>query len=398
MGKFVTFTLVLFALAALLRIEFFFTIFYLFIGVYVTARFWSRRTLKNVVVTRSLPGRAFLGETLTVTLSLDNTGRLPVLWLLLNETFSTVLATPPFIRQVISLAGKSRHTLRYTLTARRRGYYQIGPLQLETGDMLGINRGLRGQIEPTPLIVYPKIVPMTRPRLPTHSPNVVLPTPVPLFKDSSRITGVKSYTPGDNPRHIHWPATASQGHLLVKQFETAIARETAIFLNLDQADYGRPGQASVASELAVVAAASLANHTITRQDLPAGLFVTATDPLTGLMQDFRLPPDRGRGHLMQILEVLARVQLAPGTDFLARLRQHAVHLSWGTTVVVITGSESEALLNTLILLKRAGLNVQAALVQPAAYLYPAPTQLRAARISTLNLTTEKDVEAWQPQI
>lgn len=398
MKNFIGYTLILFALAALLRIDFFFTIFYLFLGVYIASRFWARRALKNIRVTRHLESRAFLGERVTVSLTVENLSRLPVPWLSLNESFSTILSSPPFFRQVISLSSHQSHRLEYSLHARRRGYFNIGPLQMETGDLLGINRQLQGQAEANHLIVYPKIVPISRLKLPTHSPQVILPTPVPLFQDSSRITGVKNYVPGDNPRHIHWPATARQSRVLVKQFETAIARDNAIFLNLDRPDYGRPGQASISTEKAIVATASLANYMAVFEKLPVGLYVTAIDPLTESIQNFKLPPDRGRGHLMQILEVLARIETTEGDEFLDLVRREAVHLSWGTTAIIITSVESEALLNICLLLRRLGLRVVVMLIQPAAYFFPPTKKLPALNIPTIIIETERDLEVCTPNV
>ncbi len=395
MGNFILFILILFVLAALLRIDFFFTILYLFIGVYIVARFWSRRTLKQLKIQRRLEQRVFLGERVTVTLELENQSRLPIPWLLLNETFSTVLSSPPFFRQIISLGSKAKQNLHYTLTARRRGYYSIGPLTLETGDLLGINRNLAGRFEADYLLVYPKIVPVAQLGLPTHSPQVILPTSIPLFRDPTRVIGVQNYVPGDNPRHIHWPATAATGQVLVKQFQTAIARENAIFLNLDQADYGRPGQASVGVELAIVVAASLAHHMLIFEELPVGLVTTAEDPLLKQgPRKFRLKPDKGRGHLMQILEILARIEGVNDSTFLESVRQEAIHLSWGTTIIIITNQESEELLNTALLLKRSGFQVTLIFVQPVAYAYPASKQAKQLGIPTFNIRREKDIEAW----
>ncbi len=288
MGNFIFFIVILFILAAILRIDFFFTILYLFIGVYFMARFWSRRVLKKLKIQRVFQQRAFLGERVTVTLQLENLSRLPVPWLMLNDSFSTVLSSPPFFREVIALGSKARQSLQYTLSARRRGYYLIGPLLLETGDLLGINRRINGQVEANHLIVYPKILSISQLGLPTHSPQVILSTTTPLFRDPTRIIGVQNYVPGDNPRHIHWPASATTGQVLVKQFQTAIARDNAIFLNLDRADYGRPGQADISIELAIVVAASLAHHALILEDLPLGLVTTAIDPLSKSRENFRL--------------------------------------------------------------------------------------------------------------
>jgi len=398
MNNFIVFIIILFILAALLRIDFFFTILYLFVGVYLVSRIWSRQMLNLLRVRRKMEQRVFLGERVTVTLMLENTGRLPIPWLMINEVFSTVLSSPPFFRQVITLGSKAKRTLQYTLVARRRGYYQIGPLMLESGDLLGVKRRVTGQIEPDYLIVYPKILPISQLGLPTHSPQVILPTTLPLFKDSSRITGVQKYFPGDNPRHIHWPATAATGELLVKQFQTAIARDNAIFLNVDRADYGRPGQASVAIELAIVTAASLANHMLTFEELPVGLVTTAIDPIPQKQQQFRLQPEKGRGHLMQILEVLARIEPTDEATFLSTLRREALHLSWGMTIIIVTGHESEALLKNVLLLKRSGFQVALVFVQPAAYAYPPLQQAKQLGVATYLIKREKDVEAWLPAL
>jgi uncharacterized protein (DUF58 family) len=364
MGNFIVFVLILFALAALLRIDFFFSILYLFVGVYILSRVWSQRLLKQLRLSRALPSRAFLGDRITVTLKVENRSYLPIPWLLLNESLPVALVSPPFWHEVISLDAKASYSRQYTLIARQRGYYSIGPLRLQTGDLLGLRRELTGSFAPDYLIIYPKVVPIAELGLPTHSPHMVLPTPVPLFQDPARIIGVRNYHPGDNPRQIHWTATAASGQLLLKQFQPAIARDNAIFLNLDRADYARRSYPDMAIELAITAAASLANHMLSFEKLPVGLVTTAHDPLTQSQQNFKLPPRFGRDQLLQILEILARVQAAHDSQFLARVRQEIVHLSWGTTVILITGEESAELLETLLLLKRSGFQPTLVLIQP----------------------------------
>ncbi len=398
MGKFITFILMLFVLAALLRIDFFFTILYLFAGAYILSHLWSRRMLNHLYISRDLQRRAFLGDQVTVTLKLENRSRLPIPWLMLSESFSVDLSSPPFFREVITLNGKASHTAQYTLNARKRGYYQLGPLNLQSGDLLGVKRDLTSRFKADYLIVYPKILPISQLGLPTHSPQVILPTPLPLFQDPARIIGVRDYTHGDNPRHIHWPATAATGQMLVKQFQPAIARDNAIFLNLNRPDYAQRGYPEPAIELAIIVAASLANHMIAFEKLPVGLTTTAVDPLAERQQKFKLPPRKGRDQLMQILEVLARVQsIHEAANFLEDLRQEAVHLSWGTTTIIITSHETEELAKTLLFLKRSGFQVTLVLVQPI----EVRSRLKVGPIPELGvpifkIRREKDVEVWSP--
>lgn len=397
MKKFVFFLLLLFALAALLRIDFFFTILYLFGAVYILSQLWSRQMLKSLQISRDLSRRAFLGDRVAVNLKFKNLSRLPIPWLAFSEGFPVILSTPPFFRQVITLAGKAEYSAQYTLSARKRGYYQIGPLLVETGDLLGIKRQVTGRVEPDYLIVYPKILAISRLGLPTHSPQVTLPTPVPLFQDPARLTGVRDYTPGDNPRHIHWPATAATGQLLVKQFQPAIARDNAIFLNLGRQDYAQRGYPEPALELAITVAASLANHMIVVEDLPVGLFTTAMDPLAESRQEFRLLPAKGRSHLMQILEILARVQDLPEENhFLEEIRREAVQLSWGTTITVVTSHQTAELLQTLLWLKHSGFQVALTLVDPPRKRETRQETWPNMNISIYRIKREKDVEAWSP--
>ena len=395
MSNFFLFTLVLFALASLLRIDFFFTILYLFVGVYIISNLWSRRMLSQLRLTRQFQQRAFLGDTVEVTLKLENRSHLPVPWLLLTESFPVVLSSPPFFRTVISLPGKSNHTFNYHLQARQRGYYKIGPLALQSGDLLGIKQDLTARLEPDYLIVYPKILPMSALGLPTHSPQVVLATPLPLFLDPARIIGVRGYNPGDNPRYIHWPASAATGQMLVKQFQPAIARDNVIFLNLDRADYARQAYPDPPLELAITVAASLANHMISFEKLPVGLITTARDPLIEMVHLFKMPPSKGRSQLLQILEVLARVQPTPDIRFLETVRREAVHLGWGTTLVIITtAQESEELLQTVLLLKRAGFQVTLVLIYPPAQRQMNESHFRELNVPLFRIRQEKDVEVW----
>jgi uncharacterized protein (DUF58 family) len=394
MRRFVPFLLVLFAIAAFLRVDFFFTIVYLFFGVYLLSRLWARRMVERLEVNRRFVSHAFQGDRVPVDVTVRNTGWLPVPWLEMHEALPVQLITPPFHREVISLGSRERRRLGYILNCRRRGYYPIGPLTMQTGDLLGINRRCAAQAEPSYLIVYPRVVPLHQLGLPTRSPLVALPAAAHLFEDPARVMGVRDYQPGDSPRRMHWTATASAGRLLVKQYQPAIARETLICLDMDQNNYER-GQRYTATELAIVIAASIASHVVTRENLPVGLTTEARDPMLNEQVQFFLPPRSERAHLMSLLEVLARIQVASEMSFVKLLRRTSVDLAWGGTLTVITGRESEALFDTLVYLRRAGFAVALILVQSGR-----PSAELRKRADLLNLPIhrvwrEQDLEGWR---
>lgn len=388
------FLLALFIIAALLRINFYFTILYLFLVLALMSRFWSHRRSERLSAKRRFVNRAFFGDRVAVDVTLHNTSWLPIPWLELRESLPLELFTPPLKGQVISLGPHERWRLSYTLNCRRRGYYPIGPLAIRTGDLLGIERINTEQIPPDYLIVYPRVLPLQRLGIPTRSPLVALPARSPLFEDPARVIGVREYQRGDSPRRIHWTATASAGHLLVKQYQPAIARETMICLDLDQENYGQR-QRYTATELAIVVAASVANHVIVQDGLPVGLATEAQDPLSDDQVRFFLPPRSERAHLMSVLEVLARAKMATETSFTDVLRRASVRLAWGATLLVITGSENAMLFDTLLYLRRAGFAVALVLVQPEL-----PSDELRKRADLLDLPVhrvwrERDLEMWR---
>ena len=393
MRDFVPFLLLLFIIAAFLRVDFFFTIAYLFFAVYLLSRLWARRGVKHLHVQRRFVNRAFPDDQVVVDLTVQNVGWLPVPWLEVHESLPVQLTAPPFHREVISLNPRERHHFRYTLNCRQRGYYPVGPLAMHTGDLLGVARRTQAQVAAEHIIVYPRVVPLQRLGLPTRSPQVALTAYSHLFEDPARVMGVRDYQRGDSPRRIHWTATASAGRLLVKQYQPSIARETLICLDLNREDYERR-QWYTATELAIVVAASIANHIIVREKLPTGLSTEAQDPLLDRQTRFFLPPRSERAHLMSLLEVLARAQITEGASFVDLLRRESVNLPWGATLAVITGRESAPLFDTLVYLRRAGFAVTLILVRSP--LPSAELEKRAdlLRVPIHRVWHEHDVEVW----
>ena len=394
MQAFLPFLLILFLIAAAFRVDSFFTIVYLLFAVYLLSRIWIRHTAGRLRAKRHFVNRAFAGDRVPVKLTVHNASWLPVPWLEMHESLPVALTSPPYRREVVTLGPHERHRLHYTLDCRTRGYYLVGPLTMQTGDLLGLVRKTSARLAPEYIIVYPRVVPLRQLSLPTHAPQAALPAPTALFEDPARVMGVRDYQRGDSPRHIHWTATASAAHLLVKRYQPAIARETLICLDLDRDDYG-DRQRYAASELAIVIAASIANHIITKEGLPAGLATEAWDPLLSDRARFHLPPRSERAHLMSLLEVLARVQITQKTSFVELLRRECMHLSWGATLAIITGCETEALFDTLAYLRRVGLVITLILVQPAR----TPAELRGRGdllgLQIHRLWQEEDLEALQ---
>lgn len=393
-GYVVIFLLALILIAAILRDPFAFTLLYLFAGVFFLSRWWSRRALAAVDHRREFVDRAFFGEQVQVNLEVFNRGRLPVLWLRINESLPVGLATTNAFQRVIFLGPKERRVFTYRLTAWRRGAYELGPAFLYSGDILGIFQKERAAGASDRLIVFPKIVPLGSLALPSRTPLGTMRHHQPIYEDPSRAVGKRAYVTGDSLRRVDWKATATSGQLQVKVFEPSIALSAALFLNLHPRDYFHRTRID-ATELAVVVAASLANWVVAHKESVAlfsnGRLSTAPDAPA-----VRIPPKKGRGHLLRILDTLAQVTLAEGEGLPDLIRRESVHLPWGTTLILISGTMDEALFDELFRIRRRGQSGMIVLVGPV-HSYRETFQ-RSARFGfpLHHIHTEADLERWRP--
>jgi uncharacterized protein (DUF58 family) len=391
-GTFLPLLLVLLLIASLMRGDFALTLLYLVVGAMAAGVWWSRRGLAQVEAVRRFNDHAFLDESIEVDLQVKNKGWLPLPWLELRESLPVALVGPNNFQSVISLGPRGDAHFEYTIEARKRGYYPVGPLSIATGDILGLRDSLQAVMGEEHLVVYPKIIPFTSMNIPSHSPQGTLRHTLPLFEDPTRTFGKRGYISGDSLRRVDWKASASTGQLQVKVFEPSIALETCIVLNLNSEDYYYRSRID-SSELAIVIAASIANW-ITEKKQTVGLVVNGRDPLTADSGPQPIPPRKGKRHLIRLLETLARVEMDEKASLLPLLQEQRYQLEWGTSLIVITGKAGEELLNELYQARRGGQNAMLLLVGMDASNDETLKRARTFGIPVFSIATERDLQIW----
>ena len=135
----VAFLVFLLLLGALTRETFVIVLIYLGVGAFLLNRWWSIRVLTKITYTRQFEHKVFPDETVAVRLELVNPTILPAVWLRIQDFYPIEIADNRHFYQVISLAPREHAALEYNLTARKRGYYPVGPLEMSTGDLLGLS-------------------------------------------------------------------------------------------------------------------------------------------------------------------------------------------------------------------------------------------------------------------
>jgi uncharacterized protein (DUF58 family) len=372
---------------------------------------WAKYCLQDLRYQRRFSEqRVLFGEEIALSLSIENAKLLPLPWLEIEDSVPRPLTfkgrrlristarNMVMLENLFSLRWYERVTRPYTVLCNARGVHMFGPAVLRSGDVFGFLNRQETLDNRQYLLVYPMVVPITRFGLPSRHPFGDNRAPRRLLEDPSRVIGVRDYTYGDDLRRIHWKATARMMQLQSKVYQATTTYTLVLFLNvISQLDawYGiRPEL----QELSICATASVADWALdqgyavglyanTIMYMPEmGMSISTSQPSSSLDESGELSPalapnpddeeeerrvealvadqlKRRRIHLppasneeqrKRIMEVLARIQSYFGSSIEELIQIERTRLPAGATVVVITSTVSDPLLDTLSRVKQSG--------------------------------------------
>lgn len=235
----------------------------------IVPNLWYRTALRHLIIQQQLSQEhLFFGEDVVLSITIENQKLLPLPWLRIENRISPVLTTlntKTAKRETISqLSGTwqfwslQRVTRHYRMQGLMRGSYTFGPVSLRSSDPFGwLESEVSVPVFQT-LLVYPLIAPLEAFGLSSLHPFGEHATSRHLLEDPLRVAGVRDYQLGDDPRRIHWKATAHTGTLRSKIYEYSNQRR--ILILLDAWNYSRDwtGIDREIQELSISVAASLA--------------------------------------------------------------------------------------------------------------------------------------------
>jgi uncharacterized protein (DUF58 family) len=337
---------------------------------------------------------ANIGDRVVVRVKVRNDGSMLVPWVLLEDLLPEqgmkkehrlkVRGKPV---QISMLRAGGETVVKYSLECLRRGYYQIGPLVAEGGDLFGLHRRYRVEAKPHYLLVYPRIVPLRGYELVSRRPIGDVRMTHRLFEDPTRIAGVRPYEQGDPLNRVHWRATARTGQLHSKIHEPSTLAGATVVLDFHAGGYPSRGEPH-RSELAVTTAVSLANA-VFEMGQQVGLITNARDAADRLTLEAmkhevqsreaakklvvwkekseRLEPmvvetRRGAEQVQRMRELLARAELTDGLTFAQLVSETVARMPRDATVVAVLPQVTVETALTLGNLRRRGFAVTAVLV------------------------------------
>lgn len=372
---------------------------YVLLGVYLLSRFLARRWADDLTAERTCStDPREVGESVEVAVTLRNAGALPILWILVEDLLpERMLRRPTRLEvkgkrvRVVGLRAKKSKTIRYTVTFRMRGYYPLGPTVLETGDVFGLHRRHRVAGRPAYVMVYPKVVLLTRYDFASQRPIGEVRLQNRLFEDVTRTAGVRPYIPGDPLSRVHWRATARTGQLHSRLYEPTSLAGATVLIDFHSDGYPSRGE-PFRSDLAVTVACSLA-YAVSVLNQQVGMASNGRDAADRIREEaleqaeaegyasrgaardrFELKDEsdrlrpvvvdtrRGFDQFQKIREALARLELSDGLAFAGLALEMATRMSRDATVMAVLPRVTTETAVALGTLRRQGFAISAFLV------------------------------------
>jgi uncharacterized protein (DUF58 family) len=297
--------------------------------------------------------------------------------------------------KLCSVPGGGSTVLRYEVECDTRGYYQLGPTLLETGDLFGLHRRHRIVAKPFFLMVLPKVVPLPKYDFASQRPIGEVNVARRLFEDPTRNAGVRPYQVGDPLQRVHWRATARTGELQCRVFEPTTLAGASILVDFHKDGFHSRGE-PFRSNLVVTTACSIA-YAVAMLNQQIGLASNGRDAADLYRYQVRIqkgPDDdvagyesrdaarregeadeenqrlqpvvvgtrRGIEQFQQIREALARLEFTDGLSFAQMVLEVTPRLPRDATIIAILPDVSVETSTTLGNLRRQGFAVSAILV------------------------------------
>jgi uncharacterized protein (DUF58 family) len=356
---------------------------------------WYRRGFHRLTIRQQAhPPALIFGAEGVLTISVENYKLLPLPWLEI-ETELPASLTPlnarsapshkderALLRSTFALWPFQRVTRRYRFRCAQRGLHTLGPLQLRSSDPFGwLLREEQRDITAS-LLVYPPVVPLAAFGLASRAPFGLQTTPRRLLEDPLRFAGVRPYQPGDDPRMLHWKASARSGQLSTKVFDPSYEPRLLLVLNVTTFREAWMGIDSDLQELLISLTASLAVWGL-EAGYQVGLLANSllapwpeeTQVADGERSLLRgpgatyyarasLPFGRGAEQRTALLTTLARLLPYLGSPLDPLLEAEMPQLLPGTTLLLLSAADmlQESTLEILLAVQRHGHAVHLVLV------------------------------------
>lgn len=340
-------------------------------------QWWQLRDVEQFIrVSREHPPRCFERDELKIQLHVAHRGSRPLSLVAVSDRFAA--GGGRRVRGLIAeLFPQSACTLVYRQKCDfRRGLFVLGPVEMSLADGLGLFQRIVQFPTYTELLVCP--TPLNATWLNVLGDGTLRHVGSELIRRTGRseqFAGVRHFRDGDELRFVHWPTSARQANLYVKEFDRNTVTEVTVVVDMFETGLAGLG-AQTSCEQRLRAAATLAASAIEKNHLVR--MVAAQIPVTSTQLG------GGQRHLQNIMQWLAMLSPRGHGKVEEILREHATRIRPGATLALVLSSTNldlEDLQAIIHAMRLRRVKVLAAIIEDRSYY-----KLRADQVERFDRT------------
>ena len=178
--------------------------------------------VKNFSVERTMiSGRLEQGDSLRMKITLTRNSRFPLLYTIIQESVPSELFVEEVdqTRHFLIMGLKKQLSWQYEIPNMPRGHYQLEGIELTIADFFGWVKKKVLIPANRSIVVYPSITNIVYTPLQISRNSGAGTEHSAIVRDTTMVSGIREYQPGDRMTWIHWKTFAKTQSLQTKEFE-----------------------------------------------------------------------------------------------------------------------------------------------------------------------------------
>lgn len=182
-------------------------------------------------------GSFYVGEKIPVQYKIRNHSIFHVPYIKVKSSIAKELSGADPQEILTNLQAKSSFTHQEDLIMKRRGYYDLGEIEISIKDVFGLFLLKKKISSGISIVIYPEAIDLNTFQIPRVGQLGNLLINDPIFQDRSRVSSLRDYKEGDSIKSIHWKLWPKLDNLVVKNYENRGDTSVVVFIDNFRPNY-----------------------------------------------------------------------------------------------------------------------------------------------------------------
>lgn len=320
----------------------FFAAFFLVLASYLTGRS-SYSSLVSIVWKSS--DKLIAGDKISLTMDFYNSGWMPVPYIIINANLPKRLTGEEPKPHIQSIMPGIKASISKEFTCAHKGIFNIGHVEVEFGDTLGLFKWKKVFNDEIYLHIYPKVHILKHIALPARQQFGTVAVKHNAYEDYASTKDIRKYEVGDSFKKMHWKVTAHKGDFFVRNVELNASANLNVFLDLYEGSFDEETGDDM-EERAAECAVSIIHYALGKS-MSINLVAKGEKPVS--------LSAKGINRFQEILDTISKLSGKGDTPVYELVKREARKLEWDATIVVITPSIDKDSVKAYMALKTSGI-------------------------------------------